>query len=319
MKLSKIYETAVKTGIENDPRGREAVKKLLEQEKKKYEELKDDEKRDYDKERLVNPYADTRILNGTGDEEVGSLIAGIDMETPELLLVEALRRGGKKIDMALTHHPEGMAYANLSDVMNVHADVLHKFGVPINIAEAIMEPRIKEVSRKVMPQNHTRATDAAKLLGIPYMSAHTVADNCVTSFLQNLFDTGKPDRIEGVIKILKEVPEYKKAVTASRGPAIVVGSKDKRAGKILVDMTGGTEGSIEAFEKLAQSGVGTIVGMHMSEEHIKNAEKYHVNVVIAGHISSDTVGLNLLFDSIEKHLGKLEFIDCSGFSRIRRT
>jgi hypothetical protein len=40
-------------------------------------------------------------------------------------------------------------------------------------------------------------------------------------------------------------------------------------------------------------------------------------VVIAGHISSDTLGLNLLLDEIEKE-EKLKIINCSGFRRIRR-
>ena len=66
-------------------------------------------------------------------------------------------------------------------------------------------------------------------------------------------------------------------------------------------MTGGTSGSKETLEKLSQSGVGTIVGMHMSEDHRKEAEKHHLNVVIAGHIASDTLGLNLLLDALEKH------------------
>jgi hypothetical protein len=39
--------------------------------------------------------------------------------------------------------------------------------------------------------------------------------------------------------------------------------------------------------------------------------------VIAGHISSDVVGLNILFDEIEKE-GRLDFVGISGFERIRR-
>jgi hypothetical protein len=319
MKLIDFYKAAVKTGVANDLRGTEVVGKLFEDEKKKYGELKEGEKKDYDTEKFSNPYADTRILNGTGAEEIGTVMAGIDIETAELLLLKSLERGGRKIDLALSHHPEGRAYANLHEVMNIQSDVLGRFGVPINVAEAIMEPRIKEVSRKIMPQNHTRAIDAARLLGIPFMSAHTVADNCVASYLQKLFDREKPEKIESVLKALNDIPEYKKASRDARGPSVVVGSKERRAGRIFVDMTGGTEGSVEAFEKLAQSGVGTIVGMHMSEEHVKNAEKYHVNVVIAGHISSDTLGLNILLDGIEKELGRVEYVECSGFSRIRRS
>jgi hypothetical protein len=57
----------------------------------------------------------------------------------------------------------------------------------------------------------------------------------------------------------------------------------------------------------------------MSDEHYKNAEKYHIRVVIAGHISSDNLGLNLLFDAAEKKFGSINFIECSGFRRIKRS
>lgn len=82
-------------------------------------------------------------------------------------------------------------------------------------------------------------------------------------------------------------------------------------------MTGGTEGSKEIFQSLSLSGINTIVAMHLSEEHRKEAEKNHVNVVIAGHIASDNLGLNLLLDNITRD-EKLEILDCSGFRRIKR-
>ena len=40
--------------------------------------------------------------------------------------------------------------------------------------------------------------------------------------------------------------------------------------------------------------------MHFTEEHLANAKKANLNVVIAGHISSDVLGLNLLLDEVEK-------------------
>ena len=57
--------------------------------------------------------------------------------------------------------------------------------------------------------------------------------------------------------------------------------------------------------------------MHLSEEHFKKVKDANLNVVIAGHISSDTLGLNLLFDRIEKEEA-LQIIGCSGFTMIRR-
>ncbi len=84
-------------------------------------------------------------------------------------------------------------------------------------------------------------------------------------------------------------------------------------------MTGGTEGPKDVLEKLAAAGVGTIVGMHMSEDHLKAAKKCHLHVVIAGHIASDNLGMNLLLDSAEKKFGGIDVIEASGFRRFRRT
>jgi hypothetical protein len=318
MKLKELFEFFVEQGIEKDPRGKKAVNELLKERREAFKKLTGDESKEFDLEMLVNPYADSRILNGSGDEQIKTIIAGIDMETPEILLASTLKYSGKKIDLVLTHHPEGKAYATFYNVMDMQAGILSGFGVPINISESLTESRKKEVARKVSGANHNRASDAAKLLELPFMSAHTVADNQVASYLQDIFNSKKPRKLKEVMDILKAIPEYQEAARNGSGPVILSGSPDSSAGKVFVDMTGGTEGAKDIIEHLAKSGVGTIVGMHMSDEHYKNAEKYHIRVVIAGHISSDNLGLNLLFDAAEKKFGPVNFIGCSGFRRIKR-
>jgi len=318
MLLRKIYEMAINKGIENDPRGRDVVLKELDKRKAKFSGMKEDEKEFFDMETLTNPYADTRILHGTGDEEVKTVLVGIDIEMAEILLADRFSSKGKRIDLVISHHPEGRAYANFYEVMHMQADILNKFGVPINIAEDLLEGRIKEVERKLSPVNHTRAVDVAKLLDVPFLCVHTPADNMVATHLQRLFDEKKPDTLDEILKILKEVPEYREAIKNNAGPKILIGDKNRRAGKVFVDMTGGTEGSKDIFESLANSGVSTIVAMHLSEEHRKEAEKRHMNMVIAGHISSDNVGVNLMLDELEK-VEQLEVLPCSGFRRFKRT
>lgn len=317
MKLSDFYKRALFTAIEHDPRGRAFVEKELERRKKDYEELKADEKDIFDMDSLENPYSDSKILVGCGDEEVKRVLVGIDMEVGEILLAETLKNRGINIDLILAHHPEGRAYANLYGVMNMQADILHKFGVPINTAEGLMDARTKEVERKLMPVNHSRAVDAARLLELPFICLHTMADNMVASFLQRTFEERKPYILDDICGILREQPEYRDAEKNGAGPKILLGSKNRKAGKIFVDMTGGTEGSKDIFQSLSLSGINTIVGMHMSEDHRKEAEKYHINVVIAGHIASDNLGINLLLDSISQD-EPLEFLECSGFRRVPR-
>ena len=53
-------------------------------------------------------------------------------------------------------------------------------------------------------------------------------------------------------------------------------------------MTGGTERlAADVREARDTSDIGTMVAMHLSEKHRKEAEKHHINVVIAGHMASD--------------------------------
>ncbi|UCG77853.1 MAG: NGG1p interacting factor NIF3 [Nitrospirota bacterium] len=318
MKLKEFYEKAVQAGIDNDPRGKSSVKESLKAKKGTFEALKADEKKLFDKESLTNPYSDTRILNGKGSENIRTVLAGIDIEVGEIMLADSMRSKGKKIDLVMAHHPEGRAIATLYDVMSMQSDILSKFGVPINVAENLMEGRMREVERRLMPMNHTRAVDAARLVDIPFMCVHTPADNMVVSYLQKMFDSRKPRKLGDIIKMLLKIPEYEDAAMNGSGPKILLGSERRTAGKVFVDMTGGTEGSKDIFESLTGSGINTIVCMHLSEEHRKEAEKHKINVIIAGHISSDNLGINLLLDKVIGK-GKIDVIQCSGFRRVKRT
>jgi putative NIF3 family GTP cyclohydrolase 1 type 2 len=317
MKIKEIYEKAYKRGMELDPRGAEEVEVELKRAKKEYGELKEKDKAYFDKERLVNPYSDTRILYGDPETEIKKAMVGIDIEVGEVILADRLREKGEPIDLIIAHHPEGRAMADLYAVMGMQSGILLKYGVPINVAEDIMEERIGEVERRLMPVNHTRAVDAAKLLDIPFMCIHTPTDNAVASYLQKLFDEKSPTDVSDIVDMLREIPEYAGAAQETIIPKVVSGSGKRRAGKVFVDMTGGTGGSKKAFENLSHAGVGTVVGMHISEEHRKEAEKHHVNVVIAGHISSDSIGVNLLLDHV--FAGNVEVIESSGFRRVVRT
>ncbi len=319
MKLKDLYSRVVEVGIENDLRGRAEIDKVLADEKAKYDKLEPEDREFFDRDRLFNPFSDTRVLVGNPETEIKKAIIGIDMDVGEILLTYLLNRdSGGKIDLIISHHPAGYALSRLFDVMKLQADLMNVYGITVSVAEKLMEKRIGEIERRLMPINHNRAVDVARLLGLPMMCIHTAADNCVTHYLTKLFDEQKPARLKDVLKLLKDIPEYRRAGSLQLPPKIVSGSDESRCGKIFVDMTGGTEGAKEVFEKFAASGVSTLVGMHISEDHLENAKKANLNIVIAGHIASDTLGLNLLLDGVEKK-EKLDFVSVSGFERIRRS
>jgi putative NIF3 family GTP cyclohydrolase 1 type 2 len=317
MKFKDIYEFAVRKGIEKDPRSKSDIKRVLSEAKKEYNKLSAVRKKTFDKERLKHPYDDTRMLYGDSSQEIKTIMVGVDMEVGELLLADRLREKGTDVDLVMAHHPEGRALAGFYHVMSMQADILRDLGVSYDVSKELLTERMSEVARSISAVNHMRSVDVARLLDIPYMCVHTPADNHVTDYLQRLLNGRKPKTLKDVINILDTVPEYNDSARKNAGAFIMIGKEKDKAGKVVIDMTGGTEGSKRVFPRLSQAGVGTLVGMHFSEEHFKAAQKEHINIIVAGHISSDTLGLNLLLDSLcEKD--DLKIIPCSGFVRIPR-
>jgi hypothetical protein len=290
MNLSRIYKKIIKLGSEQDPRPNKPI----------------------------TSYSDTAILYGNLNTEVKKIMVGIDIEVGELLLADRVRKL-QGLDLVISHHPEGKAWASFFEVMKLQVDLLAKAGISRKAAQQMLEERMREVERKVLPNNHMRAVDAARILGLPFMCVHTPADNHAFSFMQKLMAKEKPRKVGDTLDILMTVPEYKLAAKDFCGPRIISGNPHRGVGKIFCEMTGGTEGPLQALEKFSQAGVKTMICMHMSEEHFKKVKDANLNVVIAGHISSDTLGLNLLLDSLEQSARqKFQTTDCSGFRRIRR-
>lgn len=298
MKLRDIFDLAITTGIAHDPRGQEGIDRELKKQAKIYENLKDDDKAFYDRELLTNPFGDSRLLNGSGEEEINGLLAGIDMETPEVLLADRLREKSMPVDMVLAHHPEGVGMPGLGNIMEMQAPLFVQEGIPINVAEGVMAPRVGQVRRSMMANNFQRAVDAAKLLAMPMICVHTPCDNLVHQFLTAKFAEERPETLADIMQILLTIPEYRMAAEKMDGPAILIGKKENSCGRIHLEMTGGTGTAKDIYKELAARGVGTVVGMHMREECRKQAEEYHINVIIAGHMASDSIGMNLFLDKL---------------------
>ncbi len=289
MRLDHLYSLILKYGIQADPRKDKAA---------------------------IRSFPDSAVLYGDPAAEVSRLLVGIDIEVPEILLADRLR-DTRGLDLVFAHHPGAGAYAALHEVMRLQVDLLVRAGVPRSTAEAFLDERKREVERKILPANHMRSADAARLLDIPFVCAHTPADNQVHQFISRLLTVQKPRTLEQIVRLLADIPEYAEAVRNHAGPRILLGNPRRAVGKWFVEMTGGTEGHKDLYGSLYKAGIRTIIGMHLGEDHFKKAKDTGLNVIIAGHISSDTLGLNLLLDKIEKE-ERLDIICCSGFRRFRR-
>ncbi len=237
MTIQQIYQLAIELGIKNDFRPKAQIEKHLKRIKEKYNKLSKDEKALFDMEKLTNPYIDSRIHFDSGAKDIKKIMAGIDIDSAEILTAKYLndKNFENKIDLLLAHHPVGKGLADLSEVMHLQADVLAQYGVPINIAESLLKIKIEEVSRGVDPINHYKPVDTARILNISYMNVHTPADNLVAKFVEAKIKKDKPEYVGDILKSLLEIPEYKEAARRGAGPRLFTGTEDNQTGKIAPD------------------------------------------------------------------------------------
>jgi putative NIF3 family GTP cyclohydrolase 1 type 2 len=319
MKLNTLFKRSVEIGIEADPRGKATIEKLMQKQAEKLKKLEAKDKELFDEQRTWNPYADTRIINGTGEEDVKRIMVGIDIETAEILLADRLREKGEKIDCIFIHHPEGRALADLEKVMPLQVDLLALHGVPVNHSEAQIRPRMDRIYRALHADNLFRTERAAELMGFPAFCCHTVTDNLVWGFIEKEICEKPHEDLQSIVNALLEIPEYKYYAKKGNAPLIVQGGAHARPGKIVAtEFTGGTNGPEEFIESQSRAGIGTIISMHVTEKTLEEARKHHMNMIQCSHMASDAIGVNLLLDKLMKEEKKLETIDVSGFIRVKR-
>jgi putative NIF3 family GTP cyclohydrolase 1 type 2 len=124
----------------------------------------------------------------------------------------------------------------------------------------------------------------------------------------------KPKRLHNIIDLLIDIPEYRHAAKQNNPPKIFIGNKTAKVSKIHIEFTGGTEGPQAIYDKLSQEGIDTVIAMHQSEEHYKKCKEANINVVVASHIASDNLGVNLMLDYLESKK-KITIHEFSGFRR----
>lgn len=314
MTLKEIFNLGIKMGINADPRTDESLKRFLEERKEEYNSFSEQNKKLYDKERMIHPYSDSRILYGDQNQIMRTILAGIELrKTEDFLLAKKLR-----IDLVITHHPIGFGRPFFTDVMKLQIDLLESYGIPANTAETYVKESMAAQARKYHSLNNYESVQTAELLNIPFMCIHTPFDNIGWKFLTEHLANKKLFYIKDVLAAIEEIEEYEiMAAKYKFRPSIFAGNPKNRCGKVVVlGFTGGTDVSGKLYAEMAKAGIGTIVGMHFTEDHVQKAWQYHLNLVTAPHMASDSIGFNFFLDEIENQ--GIKIIACSGLVRVKR-
>ena len=115
-------------------------------------------------------------------------------------------------------------------------------------------------------------------------------------------------KVKDIIDALMEMPEYQKTLSK---PVVRVGSPDDYCGKPWVIMAGGTNGGVDVIKAYFEAGIGTTISMHMPEDVLTAVREQNIgNVVVAGHMASDSVGINRFIGALERE--GIEVVRMSG-------
>jgi hypothetical protein len=77
---------------------------------------------------------------------------------------------------------------------------------------------------------------------------------------------------------------------------------ERLAGRVAVGMAGYTNGGMDVLRAYFDAGVGTVLMMHFPEADLKEAreQKLAGNLIVTGHMASDSIGINVYLDELER-------------------
>jgi len=229
---------------------------------------------------------------------IKKLFFGIDAGVSELLLARQMR-----CDAVVSHHPQGgSAILNFHRMFERHVEQLVEAGVPKGEAEQAVRKKCDSLEVENHTRNYDHTVSVARLMKMPYMNIHAPLDEIgrqrMTGQIKLVTDRKPNATVGDIVAALRRLPEFKKAQTDIK---IRLGNAFNRAGKIVVSHAAGTNGGYKVARTYFRHGVGTLVYIHVSSADLERLRADNVgNLIVSGHISSDSVGINPFLAELKK-------------------
>ena len=241
------------------------------------------------------------------------VMMGVDIAGAELLLARQLG-----LDGVTAHHPAGGdAHLHYPWVLTTQIDFLVRAGVPADVAEATIRPKIRAAELTAQTRNFDHVPSVARLLGMPFLNVHLPLDEygrrVMVAAIEEHLAAVRPERqpsVRDVVTGLATIPELRDARTDILVP---VGDEGNPAGKVFVFHGAGTNGGFAAARAMWDAGIDTVVYIHIAPadaEQLRALGRPGKNVVISGHIASDMIGINRYVADLEAR--GLEIVRMSG-------
>jgi putative NIF3 family GTP cyclohydrolase 1 type 2 len=230
-------------------------------------------------------------------KDIRKVLFCLDAGVSELLLAKKLN-----FDALIAHHPIGnSAIIEFHEVFKRHVQQLIKAGVPKKEAENAIRTKINALETRNHMRSYRQTIDAAKLLNVPCMNIHTPLDEVGRRIMSNRIKavTKNNATLNDIVQALRDLPEFQRAATKIK---IRVGSASSLAGKTVVSHGAGTNGGYDVAQTYFKHGVNTVIYIHIDPIDLSRLKQEKLgNLIITGHVASDSVGINPFIKKLEKN------------------
>ena len=242
--------------------------------------------------------ADSQIF--VRGDDIKRILFGVDVDAAGLLLAKQLN-----FDAVIAHHPPGneAQVYGMPEVMLRHIGQMKSVGISEKNAKKALEVIRGKVSRQRNVINYERVTSVAKLLEIPFLNIHTPVDAITKKYFDDYIDSflslNENAKVSDLIKSLNEIDEISKGLTK---PALRIGDEESPVGKFFVAISAGTSGGAAIAKAYFKAGINTLLYMHLGEGDYKKLKKEKIkgNLIVTGHMPSDSIGINIYLNELEK-------------------
>ncbi len=240
-------------------------------------------------------------------EDLQRVMAGIDIGTAELRMAQDLG-----YDLALAHHPAGgRAVLDFPHVLEKHATLMKTHEVPEEAAREAVEALKAEHVAAAHARNYDLVPSVARMLQMPFMSVHNPCDELGRQILDRTLRDGCDEdaTVADAVACLERLPEFQIAETAIW---VAMGTEDAPLGRFAMIHGAGTNGGYPVASALYEAGVDTVLYIHVLPAHLARLKERYPegkNLVITGHLASDSVGMNPL---VARLRGEGLEVDCMG-------
>jgi putative NIF3 family GTP cyclohydrolase 1 type 2 len=248
--------------------------------------------------------ADSEIF--VAGRDIRKVLFGIDIGAAELMMAK-----DEAFDAVIAHHPSGgRTRLNAWKVFERHVFQMTEMGVPGDVARETVRKKAAALEIEAHSTNYDHLPSIARHLKMPFMNIHNPLDELgrkiVTERIRKLTSTGRSATVADVISSIRTIREFQQALTEVK---LRHGALSNKAGRIVFSHAAYTNGGYDVAKTYYKYGVDTVVYIHISEPDLAKLRADGVgNLIVTGHIASDSVGINPFTAELRKRGVEVEAI-----------